>query len=59
MWASSEDHQTCNSNIITPKTIKRCDAIEEESDSESSSLIPLTNEVGQNNILKNSNNLNV
>lgn len=51
MWASSEDHQTCNSNNIISKTIKRCDAIEEESDSESLSLIPLINEVGQNNKL--------
>ena len=48
MWTSSEDHQTYNSNNITSKTIQRCDAIEEESDSENSSLIPLINEVGQN-----------
>ena len=47
MWASSEDHQTYNSNNITSKTIKRCDAIEEESDIENSSLLPLIPEVGQ------------
>ena len=45
MWASSEDNQTYNTNNIASKTIKRCDAIEEESDSEKSPLMPLINEV--------------
>ena len=48
MWASSEGHQAYNSNNITSKTIKRCDAIEEESDSEKSHLMPVINVVGQN-----------
>ena len=45
MWASSEDNQTYNTNNIASKTIKRCDAIEEESDSEKSPLISQKNEV--------------
>ena len=49
MWTQSEDaYQTThdgNSTTIASKTIKRCDAIEEESDSDKSPLMPLINEV--------------
>ena len=48
MWAPSEGHQAYTSNNIASKTIKRCDAIEEESDDEKSPLVPVINIVGQN-----------
>ena len=39
MWTSSESYQPYDSNNIASKTITRCDAIEEESDSDKSPLI--------------------